>query len=222
MVTSSCSAAAVALQGCTKEPEEALRQKAQGTAWFSKADYQAAAQHYSGRKSCCCWFAQHLTGWLHWFAWYAYYMAICWCCFRCRPILVEQLHTAAHCFIVLCYLGCHSCVADALTWLPSASQPAEAARLHANRALCLLKLADADKSAPAAAASGPGAIVLESCREADPGSRGCRDVRKLAAAAMEDCTAALGCCEQGLKHKVSSACCRTCRFLAQAVYFRCA
>lgn len=94
--------------------------------------------------------------------------------------------------------------ADALIWLPAVTQPAEAARLYSNRALCFLKLAaaaatDAATRPPPAAATGAGAVAESS---ADTADRECTTVQGLAAAAVDDCTAALTACEQNLAHKV--------------------
>lgn len=109
---------------------------------------------------------------------------------------------------------CLMCFADALLWLPAADYPAEAARIHSNRALCLIKLA----TAVAAAAAGKGgeegqaaaAASTATARQDNSGSSSAtaRDFtqacskQRLASAAVDDCTAALQCCERDLTHKV--------------------
>lgn len=102
--------------------------------------------------------------------------------------------------------------ADALTWLPAVTQPAEAAKVHSNRALSFLKLASAARNAAARPAPAPApapATGAGTCTDA--GTKGsaaaaenrqCALVQELAAAAADDCTAALVCCEQELIHKV--------------------
>lgn len=80
------------------------------------------------------------------------------------------------------------CRPDALMWLPVASQPAEAARLHSNRALCLLKLATA-----------------AAVRDLEPAGNQQHSIAwQLAAGAVDDCNAALVCCEASLIHKVTA------------------
>lgn len=95
------------------------------------------------------------------------------------------------------------CSADALTFLPAAQHPAEAGRLHSNRALCLLKLAHqaTNPASQAAASHGtPTAGHVESPSGAAHASSS--TAAQLAAAAVQDCTAALTCCDKGLVHKV--------------------